>query len=175
MQSLQATLREISTSHKAFCAQWGVSEKELEETPESAATTAYGSYIMDIGFRGDSAKLNMALAACLIGYGEAGQRLVDESNRPGSWVIIDESSNPYVPWIKEHSGEACQEAVEIGLGGLRVLSSRCLLSVSDPVATIEGIGAVAPLTEERFGELVEIWRKCVVLEKGFWDMAITLS
>ena len=49
------------------------------------------------------------------------------------------------------------------------------LNVDDMAATIEGIGLMAPLTEERFEEWVGIWRKCVMLEKGFWDMAITLS
>jgi len=157
MQSVQNVLDEISTNHKAFCAQWGVSEKELEETPESTATTAYGAYIMDVGFQGDSAKLNMALAACLLGYGEVGLWLANESKRSGSWVIMDESSYPYVPWIREYSGEVYQKAVEIGL------------------ATVEGIGSVASPTEGIFEEWVEIWRKCVMLEKGFWDMAIALS
>ena len=73
MQSVQNILHEVSTNHKAFCVQWGVSEKELEGTPESTATTAYGAYIMDIGFQGDTVKLNMALAACLLGYGEVGR------------------------------------------------------------------------------------------------------
>jgi hydroxymethylpyrimidine/phosphomethylpyrimidine kinase len=123
MQSVQNVLNEVSTNHKAFCARWGVSEKELEETPESTATTAYGAYIMDIGFQGDGAKLNMALAACLVGYGEVGLWLVDESRRPGSWVIMDESSNPYVPWIREYSGDVYQKAVEIGLGEPRAYSS----------------------------------------------------
>ena len=52
---------------------------------------------------------------------------------------------------------------------------RLFLIVDDMAATIEGIGLIAPLTEERFEELVRTWRKCVVLEKEFWDMAIALS
>jgi hydroxymethylpyrimidine/phosphomethylpyrimidine kinase len=175
MQSVQNVLHEVSTNHKAFCTQWGISEKELEDTPESTATTAYGAYIMDIGFQGDGVKLNMALSACLLGYGEVGLWLTNESKRPGSWVTMDESSNPYVLWINEYSGEMYQKAVEIGLGVLRVYSSSFLLNVDGVVATIEGIGSIVPLTEERFEEWVEIWRKCVMLEKGFWDMAIALS
>ena len=175
MQSVQNILYEISTNHKTFCVQWGISEKELEETPESTATTAYGAYIMDIGLQGDSVKLNMALAACLLGYGEVGLWLVNESKRSGSWVIMDESSNPYVPWIREYSGEMYQKAVGIGLGASRLYSSSILLNVDGITATIEGIGSIAPITEEGFKEWVEIWRKCVMLEKGFWDMAITLS
>jgi hydroxymethylpyrimidine/phosphomethylpyrimidine kinase len=124
MESIQDAVDDISINHKGVCIhQWGVSEKELEETPESTATTAYGAYIMDIGFQGDSVKLNMALAVCLLGYGEVGLWLANEANSPGSWVIMDESLNPYVSWIKEVSGEMSQKVVETGLGGLRVSSS----------------------------------------------------
>ena len=175
VQSVQNILHEISTNHKAFCVQWGVSEKELEGTPESTTTTAYGAYIMDIGFQGDTAKLNMALAACLLGYGEVGLWLANESKYPGSWAIMDELSNPYVPWIREYSGEMYQKAVEVGLGALQVHPSCFLLNMDDTTATIEGIGSITPVTEERFEEWVEIWRKCVMLEKGFWDMAVALS
>jgi thiaminase len=38
--------------HISFCAQWGVDLAELESTPESAACTAYGAYIMDVGMKG---------------------------------------------------------------------------------------------------------------------------
>jgi hydroxymethylpyrimidine/phosphomethylpyrimidine kinase len=116
MQSAQSVLNEVSTNHKTFCAQWGISEEELEGTAESTATTAYGAYIMDIGLRGGAVELSVALAACLLGYGEVGLWLIDESKRPGSWVIMDERSNPYVPWIREYSGEGYQKAVETGLG-----------------------------------------------------------
>ena len=173
MQSVQSVLYEVSVNHKTFCSRWGVGEKELDETPESAATTAYGAYIMDIGFQGDAIKLNMALAACLLGYGEVGLWLVEQSKRPRSWVAMDESSNPYVPWIKEYSGEMYQKAVEIGLGAPRVHVQRILLI--DVADTVEDIGRTTPITEERFEELAGIWRKCVMLEKGFWDMAIGLS
>ena len=39
--------------HKAFCAQWNVSADELENTAESPATMAYGSYMIDIGLQGE--------------------------------------------------------------------------------------------------------------------------
>ena len=84
MQSVHDVLHEISTTHETFCTQWGVSQKGLEETPESTATTAYGAYMLDIGLQGDTVKLNMALAACLLGYGEVGLWLADESKRH-SW------------------------------------------------------------------------------------------
>jgi len=46
-------LQEIG-NHKAFCAKFGITEDELENTPESAATTAYGAYVVDTGLQGKS-------------------------------------------------------------------------------------------------------------------------
>lgn len=44
-------VEEVST-HKSFCAQWGITEEELVNTPESSATTAYGAYILNVGLEG---------------------------------------------------------------------------------------------------------------------------
>ena len=130
---------------------------------------------MDVGFQGDSVKLNMALSACLLGYGEVGLWLVNESKRPGSWVVMDESKNPYVPWIRDHSGQVFRDAVEIGLGALRANPYRFSLNLDDITATIEDIGSTTPITEEVFEQWAEIWKKCVMFEKGFWDMALAVG
>ena len=49
-------LRDIR-NHKAFCAKFGITEDELENTPESAATTAYGAYLLDTGLQGKNRTL----------------------------------------------------------------------------------------------------------------------
>lgn len=43
-----------SSMHVSFCAQFGVTLQDLEATPESPATTAYGAYLVDIGLQGPS-------------------------------------------------------------------------------------------------------------------------
>jgi thiaminase len=63
---------------------------------------------------GDSASLLMALAACLLGYGEVGLWLQREARRPQSWVQIE--NNPYKRWIELYSGDNYQAAVKVGLG-----------------------------------------------------------
>ena len=128
-----AIVRE-SEMHVAFCVQWGVDLAELESTPESPACTAYGAYIMDVGMQGasrilfppfflrycshvrqgDPASLLMALAACLLGYGEVGSWLMREAKRPQSWVQIE--NNPYRKWIEDYSGEHYQAAVKARIG-----------------------------------------------------------
>jgi hydroxymethylpyrimidine/phosphomethylpyrimidine kinase / thiaminase len=58
----------------------------------------------------------MALAACLIGYGEVGLWLQCEARKqqPQSWVKLED--NPYRTWIEDYSGEGYQSAVKIGIG-----------------------------------------------------------
>ena len=161
-------------NHKALCTRREITEKDLEETLESTTTTACGAYIMDIGFRGDSVELNMTVSTCLIWYGKVGLWLADESKRPGSRVTMDEESNSYAD-----QGVLCGDVPESGRDRLRcatgILSLRLLLSMDGMTTTIEGIGSITPITEVRFEDSVGIRKKCVMLEKGFWNMAIWLS
>jgi thiaminase len=41
-----------SKMHVSFCETWGISETELQNTPESPATGAYGGYLLNIGIQG---------------------------------------------------------------------------------------------------------------------------
>ena len=56
----------------------------------------------------------MAVAACLLGYGEVGLWLKKESLKPNTWVLTE--GNPYATWMEEYGGENYQEAVKRGLG-----------------------------------------------------------
>ena len=38
--------------HASFFAQWDTSLQDLERTPESPATTAYGAFLIDTGLQG---------------------------------------------------------------------------------------------------------------------------
>ena len=105
--------------HKEYCEKWGISNDELENGVESAACTAYGAYILDVGLRGDASLLLMALAACLLGYGEVGLWLKRQATLPNSWVQLD--GNPYLKWIEDYSGEDYQAAVRDGLSEFTVL------------------------------------------------------
>jgi thiaminase len=63
---------------------------------------------------GDAASLLMALAACLLGYGEVGLWLQREAKRPQSWAKLED--NPYKAWIEDYAGEKYQAAVKVGIG-----------------------------------------------------------
>ncbi|KAI0823863.1 Phosphomethylpyrimidine kinase-domain-containing protein [Trametes gibbosa] len=153
-QTIVNVINEVAT-HKAFCAQWGISEAELAATPESPSTTAYGAFLLDTGLQGDSAKLIMALAACLLGYGEVGLWLKKEAAKPNSWVTLQ--GNVYLKWIEDYSGEQYQTAVKLGL------------------ETIEALAVADPPNELRFQEWCAIWEKCTRLERGFWDASMKLQ
>ena len=61
----------------------------------------------------------MALAACLLGYGEVGLWLMREAKQPRSSVRIE--YNPYRTWIEDYAGERYQAAVKVGIGVSSVL------------------------------------------------------
>jgi hydroxymethylpyrimidine/phosphomethylpyrimidine kinase len=70
--------------------------------------------------QGDAASLLMALAACLLGYGEVGLWLMREAKQPQSRVRIED--NPYKQWIEDYAGERYQAAVKVGIGASCVMS-----------------------------------------------------
>ena len=90
--------------------------------------TVHAKFSLSLGARllglpsGDSAKLIMALAACLLGYGEVGLWLKSEAANPNSWVKLD--GNVYLKWIEDYSGPEYQAAVTLGLGACYVFSVR---------------------------------------------------
>ncbi|KAG6902680.1 hypothetical protein C0995_013372 [Termitomyces sp. Mi166 len=145
---------EIDT-HKSYCAKFGVSEDELENTPEGAACTSYGAYLIDIGLQGDTTKLLMALLACLLGYGEVGLWLKKEAARLDSWVVTD--GNPYKKWMDDYSGDRYQGAVKAGLG------------------LIEARATDDPPSPARLAEWMQVWERCTRLERGFWDAAMAAA
>ncbi|KAH8824346.1 Ribokinase-like protein [Flagelloscypha sp. PMI_526] len=142
-------LHEVENTHLVYCKELGITQKELEEKEESAATTAYGAFIMDIGLQGDTAKLLVALLACLLGYGEVGLWIKRNLKIP-----LDD--HPYWKWIREYSGEVYQGVVKAGLD------------------TIENIAEIDPPSAARLREWETIWKKCASLEKGFWDDAMNV-
>ncbi|KAG9015916.1 hypothetical protein FRB90_004194 [Tulasnella sp. 427] len=77
----------------AYCQTFGVTEKELLETPESAALTGYTTYIIEAGLRGDDLTLLVAVLPCLLGYGEVGLWLKRNALKPESGFYVQ--GNPY--------------------------------------------------------------------------------
>src|SRR5690554_3650904 len=75
--------------HIQYCREWGISEQELQALPEARATMAYTRYVLDTGNRGDLLDLHVALAPCLVGYGQIAQWLNSRSE------TLRGEQNPY--------------------------------------------------------------------------------
>ena len=61
--------------HVDYCAGWGLDQDDMQALPEASATIAYSRYVLEKGLQGDLLDLYVALAPCVIGYGEIGARL----------------------------------------------------------------------------------------------------
>ena len=132
--------------HRAYCADWDISEEALEAVEADGATLAYTAYVLERGLAGDLLDLRVALAPCVIGYGEIGARLAgDPATRT--------DGNPYGPWIEMYAGEEYQ-------GFMRT--------------EIESLGALAARRggEARFARLAETFRTATRLEAAFWQAGL---
>ena len=132
--------------HLTYCGEFGVSRDMIEKTEESVACTAYARYVLDVGHAGDLLGLYVALAPCLLGYGEVARRLYRDpaSKREG---------NRYWRWVENYVAEDYCEAVGKGR------------EVIEREAERLGVGAGSA----RLEELVEVFARATRLEVGFWE------
>ncbi len=135
--------------HVGFCREWGISEEDLAKLPEARATMAYTRYVLDTGSRGDLLDLHVALAPCLVGYGEIANWLNAQSS------TLRGVDSPYDAWIAMYEGEEFQAAMQ---------------------AELEWLNArLADVTPARFKELAKIFRDATRLEIDFWQMGLDLT
>jgi len=131
--------------HVAYCAGWGLSEQQMANAPEALETMAYTRYVFERGLAGDLLDLQVALAPCLVGYGESGERLlVDPATR--------RDGNPYDEWIAAYTSKAYRDTVREAVATLDRLG--------------ESYGAAA-----RYPQLLATFVAATRLETAFWDMA----
>ena len=132
--------------HRAYCADWGLDEAALEAVEADGATLAYTSYVLERGLAGDLLDLRVALAPCVVGYGEIGARLAaDPATRT--------QDNPYAPWIEMYAGADYQDLMRAEEGAL------------DALATRRGGHA-------RLALLADIFRTATRLEAAFWQAGL---
>ncbi|KAF9999974.1 hypothetical protein BGZ80_008086 [Entomortierella chlamydospora] len=137
-----------SQLHIDFCAKWGITYEDMINTPESMANVAYTRYVLDIGMTGNLLDLGLAIAPCLIGYGEIGKRLYNDPN------TLKGDANPYWNWIKNYYESDYQSAVDRGVANLE---RQC--DIQQPSA-------------HRLEQMEEIFKTATRLEVSFWDMAL---
>ncbi|OAA36348.1 Phosphomethylpyrimidine kinase type-1 [Beauveria brongniartii RCEF 3172] len=131
--------------HINYCKGFGISEQEIQATPELQACTAYTRYVLDIGQSEDLLALQMALAPCLLGYGAVAQML---AAHPAT--VRDQQANTYWPWIETYGAADYVEAVRLG---------------SDLIEK-----KIRDCSPARIEELVKIFIHGTRMEIGFWEM-----
>jgi len=141
--SVKAILDRETGLHIEFCRDWGLSEADIEATPEADATMAYTRYVLEKGMQGDLLDLVVALAPCALGYAEIGRHL----------AAADNAANPYRAWIETYGGE---EFAMVARG------------VADEVDRLWKVRA----NEGRFDDLVNTFDKACRLEAAFWQMGL---
>lgn len=143
LDGLKAILDVEMDLHVRLSERWGVTASDLEAADERVETVAYTRFVLDEGLRGDVLDLFVALAPCMIGYGEIGRRLAPA-----------DASNPYREWIAEYAGEDYQAVARAS------------------VERIDALGA-ALLTETRYPALRRTFATATRLETDFWQMGWT--
>ncbi|WP_142850890.1 thiaminase II [Telmatospirillum sp. J64-1] len=135
--------------HVRYCQNWGLSKDEMQSLPEARATMAYTRFVLEKGMAGDLLDLHVALAPCIIGYGEIANRLKQDF---GDKI----ASNPYGDWIETYAGEAYQDVARAQIEQLDRLFARRA-----------GPG--------RMDSLVATFRTATRLETDFWEMGLSLA
>ncbi|MDO5054333.1 MAG: thiaminase II [Pasteurella oralis] len=144
--AIGALLHEIQL-HIQFCESWGIDEKTLLSTEESAACVAYTRYVLDIGMTNGLAELYTAIAPCAIGYAVIAKHIVESDISP--------KNNPYQAWIDAYSGEEFQTAAQ---NTTNLLDTLC-----------------ANLTDTQIKKLQHIFNTATRMESAFWQMGLDLS
>lgn len=132
--------------HVDYCKSWGLSEEDMQGEEEAPENMAYTRYVLEKGHAGDVLDLYVALAPCVVGYGEIGSRLI---NSPDT---IKED-NPYLPWIEMYASDDYKQVAQGAIEQLDVL-------------------AKTRFTEARFGSLSKTFHEATRLEVGFWQMGL---
>ena len=132
--------------HVKYCSEWGLSEAEMARLPEARETMAYTRYVLERGLAGDLLDLWVALAPCVIGYGEIGHRMMRDptARRDG---------NRYGAWIEAYGGADYQRVAAAAGAQLDRLFARR--------------GGPA-----RMALLIDTFREATRLETNFWQMGL---
>jgi len=130
--------------HVSYCRDWGLTEAQMEAEPEALETMAYTRFVLERGLAGDRLDLDVALAPCVVGYGEAVARLLaDPATKRGG--------NPYDAWMDAYASD---EYVAV--------ASAAIDNLDRQFARRGG--------EARYESLLATFNAATRLEEAFWEM-----
>jgi thiaminase/transcriptional activator TenA len=144
-QGLSAIVDRELGLHIETCAGWGLAPARLFAAEEAEATLAYTRFVLERGLAGDLLDLQVALAPCIVGYAEIGQRLGAET--------AGRDDHPYRAWIEAYADAAYQAVAATHVAQLDALMARR--------------GGTA-----RLPALITTFTQATRLEAAFWSMAL---
>jgi thiaminase/transcriptional activator TenA len=133
--------------HVSYCANWGLTEADMEAEDEDSGTVAYTRYVLDAGMKGNIIDLYAALAPCSIGYAEIGRKLSADKN-------FQRQGNPYVDWITLYASDKFQQSVAQG------------------TAHIDTLLGEIDLDSQRGRDLIRVFRTATRMETAFWQQGL---
>jgi thiaminase/transcriptional activator TenA len=86
--------------HRQYAARWKISVEELESERTAPATDAYCDFLLRTATLGDFGELAAALAPCMWGYAEIGQRLAAEGAP---------EHEGYAEWIRMYASDEFEQ------------------------------------------------------------------
>ena len=135
--------------HISYCEEWGISQADLADLPESTSNMAYTRYVLERGLAGDLLDLYVALAPCVIGYAKTAEwaQHLRKSN--------DGATDVYKSWIDMYISDDYKGFAK---------------AFEDRINTAgEGISS------GQREELAEVFSSATRLEVDFWQMGLDLS
>jgi len=147
LPSVNALLASEISHHVSYCANWGLTESDLEAEDEDSGTVAYTRYVLDAGMQGDIVDLYAALAPCSIGYAQIGRNLCADQN-------TQRQGNPFDDWIALYGGDEFQQNVAQGTQHIDTL-----------LADID-------VHSQRAQDLMSVFRTATRMEIAFWQQGL---
>lgn len=148
LPSVHALLDSEIAHHVSYCAQWGLTESDLENEAEDSGTVAYTRYVLDAGMTGDIVDLYAALAPCSIGYAAIGKRLLEDHQ-----TVVE--GNPYASWLMLYGSEEFQSGVAKGTEHFNQL-----------LADID-------IESQRGQNLIQVFKTATRMEVAFWQQGFS--
>ena len=140
---LDETLNSEMALHRSFCADFGITEQDLEATQPAPATVAYGRHLLDTARECGIEEIAASLLPCQWGYDDIGRRLAARSDAP--------PDSFHARWIAGYNVPEYREVTD----WLRRFVDR--------------LGAAAmPQTRQR---MADAFRASLVHEFAFWEAA----
>jgi thiaminase/transcriptional activator TenA len=144
---LNETVNTEMELHRGYCAEFGISRQQLEETEPAPTTIAYTSYLLKVAHQGGFAELVASLLPCQWGYWEIGDHLARQGE--------PREAPLYCRWIQMYASPEFKSLAQ----AIRGLADR--------------IGARAGADEQ--AAMGEAYLTSLRFEHRFWEMAFTME